>query len=82
MNGYFVDAVIYADDITLLGPIHSSILSRLNVCDVYARKMDILLTRRKPIFKFPQHIPPSLPWHFLNIDIVCISGSNHDISVM
>ena len=26
MNGYFVRAVIYADDITLLGPTRSSIL--------------------------------------------------------
>ena len=26
MNGYFVGAVIYADDITLLGPTGSSIL--------------------------------------------------------
>ena len=26
MNGYFVGAVIYADDITLLGPTRSSIL--------------------------------------------------------
>ena len=39
----FVGAVIYADDITLLGPNRSSILSMLNVCDVYARNMDILL---------------------------------------
>ena len=28
MNGYFVGAVIYAGDITLLGPTRSSILSR------------------------------------------------------
>ena len=42
MNGYFVGAVIYADDITLLGLPRSSILSMLNVCDVYARNMDIL----------------------------------------
>ena len=41
MNGYFVGAVIYADDITLLGPTRSSILSMLNVCDVYARNIDI-----------------------------------------
>ena len=41
MNGYFVGAVIYADDITLLGPTRSSILSMLSVCDVYARNMDI-----------------------------------------
>ena len=57
MNGYFVGAVIYADDITLLGPARSSILSMLSVCDVYARNMDIYLIRRKPIVYFPQHIP-------------------------
>ena len=32
MNGYFVGAVIYADDITLLGLTRSSILSILNKC--------------------------------------------------
>ena len=42
MNGYFMGAVICADYITLLGPTRSSILSILNVCDVYARNMDIL----------------------------------------
>ena len=41
MNGYFVGAVIYADDITLFGLTRSSNLSMLNVCDVYARNMDI-----------------------------------------
>ena len=48
MNGYFVGAVIYADDITLLGPTRSSILSMLNVCDVYARYMDIVFNPAKP----------------------------------
>ena len=57
MNGYFVGAVIYADNITLLGPTRSSILSMLSVCDVYARNMDIYSIRRKPIVYFPQHIP-------------------------
>ena len=42
MNGYFVGAVVCADDISLLDPTRSSILSMLNVCDVYARNMDIL----------------------------------------
>ena len=35
MNGCFVGAVIYVDDITLLGPTRTSILSMLNVSDVY-----------------------------------------------
>ena len=48
MNGYFVGAVIYADDITLLGPTRSSILSMLSVCDVYARNMDILFNLADP----------------------------------
>ena len=48
-----VGAVIYADDITLLGPTRSSILSMLSVCDVYAKKIWIFyLIRRKPIVYF------------------------------
>ena len=57
MNGYFVGAVIYADDITLLGPTRSSILSMLNVCHVYVRNMDILFNPAKLIVYFSQHIP-------------------------
>ena len=38
MNGNFVGAVIYADDITLMGPTRGNIISILNECDVYARK--------------------------------------------
>ena len=54
MNGYFVGAVIYADDITLLGPTRSSILSMLSVCDVYARNMDILFNPAKnQLYIFP-----------------------------
>ena len=91
MNSYFVRAVIYADDITLLGPTRSSILSMLNVADVYARNMDILFHQPKTncIF-FPAHHNSllGLPLHFMNTDIVflpfCtffgISVSSHDIS--
>ena len=57
MNGYCVGAVIYADDITLLSPTRSSILSMLSVCDVYARNMDILFNPVKTNCIFPQHIP-------------------------
>ena len=35
VNGYFVGAVISTDDIILLGPTHSIIISFLNVCDVH-----------------------------------------------
>ena len=88
MNGYFVGIVIYADDITLLGPTRSGILSMLNVCDVYARNMNILLNPSKTNFIFPPAHPNSLPLHFMNTDIVfvpsCtflgISVSSHDIS--
>ena len=55
MNGYFVGAVIYADDITLLGPTRSSILSMLSV---YMPEIWIFyLIRRKPIVYLSQHIP-------------------------
>ena len=47
MNNYFVGAVIYADDITLLGPSRSSVRSLLNVCTVYAKKYDILFNPTK-----------------------------------
>ena len=82
MNGYFVGAVIYADDITLLGPTRSSILSMLSVCDVYARNMDILFNPAYP------NSLPGFPLHFMNTDLVFIpsctflgiSVSSHDIS--
>ena len=91
MNGYFVGAVIYADDITLLGPTRSSILSMLSVCDVYARNIDILFNPAKTNCIFSPAYPtslPGLPLHFTNTDIVfvpsCtflgISVSSHDIS--
>ena len=91
MNGYFVGAVIYADDITLLGPTRYSILLMLNVCDVYARNMDILLNPAKNTCIFFPAYPnllPGLPLHFMNTEIVfvpsCtflgISVSSHDIS--
>ena len=73
MNGYFVGAVIYADDITLLGLTRSSILSMLNFCDVYARNMDILLNPAKTNCIFPPAHPnsfPGIPLHFMNTDIV------------
>ena len=91
MNGYFVGAVIYANDITLLGPTRSSISSMLNVCDIHARNMDILFNPPKTKFIFSPAHPNSLPGlslHFMNTDIVCvlsctlldISVSSHDIS--
>ena len=91
MNGYLMGAVIYADDITLLGPTRSSILSMVNVCDVYARNMDILFNPAKTNCIFSPAHPsslPGIPLHFMNTDIVfvpsCtflgISVSGHDIS--
>ena len=90
-NGYFVGAVIYADDIILLGSTRSFILSMLNGCDVYVRNMDILFYSAKTNCIFsPVHLNslPGIPLHFMNTDIVCvpsctfsdISVSNHDIS--
>ena len=38
MNGHFVGAIVYADDITLLGPTRSSVTSLLDVCAKYAKK--------------------------------------------
>ena len=75
MNGYFVGAVIYADDITLLGPTGSSILSMLNVCDVYVRNMDILFNPAKTnCICFPAYPNslPGLPLHFMDTDIVFV----------
>ena len=91
MNDYFVGAVIYADDIPLLGSTRSSILSMLNVCDVYARNMDILFNPAKTNCIFFPAYPNSLlglPLHFMNTDIVFVSScaffgisvSSHDIS--
>ena len=57
MNGYFVGAVIYADDIKLLGPTRYSILAMLNLCDAYARNMVILFNPSKTnCIVSPQHI--------------------------
>ena len=59
INGYFAGAVIYADDITLLGPTRSSILSMLNVCDIYARNINILFNpvNTKCIFPSTSQFP-------------------------
>ena len=77
MNSYFVGAVIYADDITLLGRTRSSILSMLNVCDVYARNIYILVNPAKTNCIFSQHIPiylPGLPLHFMNTAVVLLTS--------
>ena len=91
MNGYCVEAVFIADDITLLGPTRSSILSMLNVCDIYARNIDILFKQAKTNCIFSPAHPnslPGLPLHFMNTAVVCvpsctllgISVSSKDIS--
>ena len=38
MNSQFVGTFIYADDITILAPSHSSLQSMLTICDQYASK--------------------------------------------
>ena len=86
MNGYFVGE----DDKTLLGPTRSSILSMLNVRDVYARIMDILFNPAKTNYIYSPAHPnslPGIPLHFMNTDIVFVpyctffgvSISSHDI---
>ena len=57
MHAFFVEAIIYTDAITLLGPTRSSILSMLNVFDVYGRNMDILLNLSKTNCIFPPAHP-------------------------
>ena len=63
----------------------------LNVCDLYARNMDILFNPAKTnciLFPAYPNSLPGLPLHFMNTDIVfvpsCtflgISVSGHDIS--
>ena len=37
MNGQFVGTFVYADDITILAPSHSSLQSMLTICDQYAK---------------------------------------------
>ena len=72
MNGYFVGTIIYEDDITLLGPIRSSILSMLNVCCVYAKNIDYFIqSGEKQLYIFPAH-PNSLPLHFMKTNILFV----------
>ena len=60
----------------------------LNVCDVYARNIDILFNPTKTNCIFFSAYPNSLPLHIMNTDIefvpsctfLCISVSSHDIS--
>ena len=55
MNGYFVEAVICEDEITLMGPTPSSIMSLLNECDAYARKHYIVFNPVKTNCTSPPH---------------------------
>ena len=62
MNGNLVGALIYANDITLMGPpTRSSILSLLNECDDFARKHDIWFNRVKTNCIFPHHLLTLFP---------------------
>ena len=42
MNSHFVGAVIYADNITLLGPTRNSVMALLDICSNYAHDHDII----------------------------------------
>ena len=54
MNGQFVGIFIYADDITILAPSHSSLQSMLTICDQYASRHHLIFnpTKTKCMF-FP-----------------------------
>ena len=47
MNSHFVGAVIYADDITLLGPTRNSVMALLDICSNYAHDHDIIFNPSK-----------------------------------
>ena len=42
INSHFVVAVIYADDITLLGPMRNSVMALLYICSNYGHDHDII----------------------------------------
>ena len=53
MNSHFVGAVIYADDITLLGPTRNSVMALLDICSNYAMIMILFLIHlEQPAFIF------------------------------
>ena len=47
MNSHFVGAVIYADDITLLGLARNSVMTLLDICSNYAHDHDIIFNPSK-----------------------------------
>ena len=56
MNSHFVGAVIYADDITLLGPTRNSVMVLLDICSNYAHDHDINFNPSKTTcIHFPCH---------------------------
>ena len=63
-NCYVVGAVIYADDIPLLGPSRSSILSMLMSPETWIIQFYIFLSHPNSL--------PGLPLHFINTDIVFV----------
>ena len=48
MNGQFVGTFIYADDITILAPSHSSLQSMLTICDQYASRHHLIFNPTRP----------------------------------
>ena len=56
MNSHFVGSVIYADDITLLGPTRNSVMALLDICSNYAHDHDIIFNPSKTTcIHFPCH---------------------------
>ena len=56
MHSHFVGAVIYADDITLLGPTRNSVIALLDICSNYAHDYDIIFNPSKTTcVHFPCH---------------------------
>ena len=56
MNSHFVGAVIYADDITLLGPNRNSVMALLDMCSNNAHDHDIIFNPSKTTcIHFPCH---------------------------
>ena len=76
INGHFVGAIIYTDDITLLGPTHSSVISLLDVCAEHATKHDILFNPSKTTCMHFYPYPISLSGKmlsFMNADVSYVS---------
>ena len=52
MNGLFIGAFLYADDITIIAPSCYALNSMFNVCEEYALSHDILFNSLKTKYMF------------------------------